>query len=95
MKYHLYTVQELLNRIFDQVGIRDEIEKEKILLIYPSIVGQTINEVSTAIRFENHVLFVHVENSIWRQELLFWKKKILEKYRKQLKSDYVSDIKFL
>ncbi|MBP7459895.1 MAG: DUF721 domain-containing protein [Candidatus Delongbacteria bacterium] len=92
---HLHTVAELLNRIFDQAGIRDDIEKEKILLIYPRIVGPTISQVSRAVRFENHILYIQVDTPVWRQELVFWKKKILENYRQQLRSDSISDIKFL
>ena len=44
---------------------------------------------------EKKVLFLRVENSVWRSELKFRQKLIIERINNHLKEDIIKSIKFI
>jgi hypothetical protein len=68
-----------------EYDVRSEFEK-----IFPEL--KTIAE---AVKVEKNILFLHVENSVWRSELNFKKNLIIEKVNKHFDSEVVKHIKFV
>ncbi len=85
----------MIDTLFRRIGIYDDIQKERVLLIYHEIVGKKFSEFSHAERFEDGILWVKIDHPVWKQELLFFKKMIVEKYKLRLNSNMVKDIKLL
>ena len=65
-----------------------------IALSWKDIVGVLLAELSTPEKYEHHVLFVKVFNTVWLQELVLMKPRIIERINKSLKLQ-VNDIIFL
>jgi len=53
------------------------------LKIWPTVVGDNIAARTKAVKMEKGVLFVHVEHSVWLQELFFMERDILRKLRER------------
>jgi predicted nucleic acid-binding Zn ribbon protein len=56
-----------------------ELNKDNYQIVWTETVGQLLSENSKAVKFENGVLMVVVENAVWRLELNKKKKEILDK----------------
>jgi hypothetical protein len=54
-----------------------------------------LKTIAKAVRVEKNVLFLHVENSVWRSELNFKKSLIIEKVNKHFGSEVIKNIKFV
>ena len=62
---------------------------EKFLEIFPDL-----KKVAEAIKIEKGVLFLRVENSVWRSELKFRQTSLIEKINKKFKETIVKSIRF-
>lgn len=80
--------------LFRDLGIDKAIEQNKAVVDWPEIVGERVAEVSHAEKIEKGVLFVKVESPVWRNELSFMKRNLIENINKALKKNIVKDIKF-
>jgi hypothetical protein len=54
-----------------------------------------LKSIAKAIKVENKILFLHVENSVWRSELNFKKNLIVEKVNNRFESEVIKYIKFV
>jgi len=54
-----------------------------------------LKSIAKAVKVDKSGLFLHVENSVWRSELNFKKKLIVEKVNKHFKSEVIKYIKFV
>ena len=64
----------------------------RILLQWNKIVGEKVAEKSSQANFNNGILKVAVKNSIWMQEMILYKYKIISSYKK--KGIQIEDIIF-
>ncbi|MFA8344358.1 MAG: DUF721 domain-containing protein [Rhodothermaceae bacterium] len=62
---------------------------EKFPEIFPEL-----SKIATATKIENKVLFLRVENSVWRNELMFKNKMMRENINKFFRTEVVKAIKF-
>lgn len=89
------TAGSVIQNLLDQLGVRDQVEESKVVLIWPEVVGQTIARVTEAQAIEHGVLTVKVSNATWRHELTYLKREITTNLNRALGKSLVSDIKFL
>ena len=54
-----------------------------------------LKSIAKAVKVEKTVLYLHVENSVWRSELNFKKKQIIEKVNSHFGEEVVKYIKFV
>lgn len=54
-----------------------------------------LKTIARAIKVEKEILFLHVENSVWRSELNFKRNLIVEKVNNRFKSEVIKHIKFI
>ncbi|MFZ5518102.1 MAG: DUF721 domain-containing protein [Candidatus Zhuqueibacterota bacterium] len=87
------TLADALKNLIKSLGIEDQVQVNQILLLWPSVVGKKIAEVSQAQKIEHNILFVKVTNDSWRQELLFLKKNIIDKLNKKVGKEIIRDIR--
>ncbi|MBN2414793.1 DUF721 domain-containing protein [bacterium] len=80
------SIQSVLTRCLKESGLEEPIRRYRTLQDWPAIVGNTIAAVTRPERISNGKLFVRVESDAWRNELIFYKKEILEKINRTLDS---------
>lgn len=90
-----YSMSHLLKKTLEYYNLNDVVENNEIIEKYSEIVGQQINKYSKAVKFEKGVLFIEVENSAWKNELLLMSEKIKEKINQYFEKEIVKEIKII
>ena len=87
-----------LNKLIDQylqsVGIKGKIKENFAIVYWDSVVGKEISEITEPFRVSRGILFVKVNDTVWRNELQFFKNEIIEKLNKKIGKRLINDIKF-
>jgi hypothetical protein len=63
---------------------------EKFTEIFPDLA-----KVTKAVKVEKKVLYLHVENSVWRSELNLRQKLMIERVNAFYKEDIIKSVKFI
>lgn len=63
---------------------------EEFINIFPELRG-----IAEAKRIDKHILYLKVENSVWKSELNLQKKVLIERINKHFKKEIVKNIKFM
>jgi predicted nucleic acid-binding Zn ribbon protein len=87
-------IGDILPAVLKSAGLDKKLRDREILTIWPTVVGEEIATRTTAVKIENGVLYVHVEHSVWLQELHFMEKEILKKLKKSAPEVYCRKIRF-
>ena len=87
-------LEEILGPYLRNTGLKRRLEENRILCLWPEIVGKAISENTQPLAVRNRVLQVKVINSVWMQQLQFMKGMILQKIENQDRGQGVKDIKF-
>ncbi len=83
-----------ISSVLSSLGIGGKIKQYEMLEAWPEIVGEQIAKVATAERLTDGKLFVHVEQAVWRNEMVFLKKELIEKINRAMHQEIVHDIIF-
>jgi predicted nucleic acid-binding Zn ribbon protein len=87
--------QQVLGSVLKQYGIDKELARYHFVLRWPEIVGEEIARRTRPECLRKGALVVRVCNSVWAQELSFYKPVILNRLRKYLDAaDVVNDLVF-
>jgi hypothetical protein len=65
-----------------------------VLRAWPSIVGESLRNITECTRVEQGVLYVRVVSAPWRQEIVFMKQQLLSKIRRETGCATIKDIVF-
>ena len=76
-------------------GLEKGVKQNTALLIWDEVVGENIAENTSPEKVEHGTLLVTVENSSWRQELVFKKKEIIDKLNNKIGKKTIKDIRFI
>ena len=63
---------------------------EKFVEIFPDL-----KKVAEAVKIENGVLFLRVENSVWRSELKFRQTNLIDKINKKFNEKIIKTVRFI
>jgi predicted nucleic acid-binding Zn ribbon protein len=69
---------EVLSRALKRFGLEKEVQRYRFILHWDKIVGEVVAQRSKPECLRNGVLVVRVIDSVWAQELIFHKQKILK-----------------
>ena len=76
-------------------GLEKGVKQNTALLLWDEVVGENIAENTNPEKVEHGILLVTVENSSWRQELVFKKKEIIDKLNNKIGKKTIKDIRFI
>ena len=88
------SIGSILESLFESYGITDGVKQQQALNLWREIVGKTIADVTIPTKIEHGRMFVQVENPSWRQEITFYKQKIIKRLNKKLGKNIIKDIIF-
>ena len=72
-----------------------EINQQKATDVWGEVVGKKIKEHTEPVDVRFGVLTIKASSSVWRQELQFQKKSIMNSINKKLKKTTIKDIRFI
>ena len=91
----LESVGDLLTQYFSNTGSSGTIaENVQIMSAWPEIVGARIAAVTRCEGVSDGILKIQVANAVWRHELMYMKKSILEKIAEKTGLKSVREITF-
>jgi predicted nucleic acid-binding Zn ribbon protein len=83
-----------ISSVLSVLGIGRKVKQYELLEAWPGIVGEQIAGVTKAERITDGKLFVHVDEAVWRNELVFLKKDLIAKINSTMQQEIVRDIIF-
>lgn len=83
-----------LPEVMTSLGLAGKIKQFEVLEIWPVVVGEQIAAVTRAERIQEGKLFISVNRSTWRNELVFLKKELITRINAVMQRDVVKDIIF-
>ena len=89
------SIKESLREILNKEKLRPAYEKGNIAICWKEVVGAAIRENTTIKSYKNGILIIKTKTPVWRNELLFQKKDIVQKLNSNLEKNKIKDIRFL
>ena len=84
-----------LKKLIKTAGLEKGIAQQKALEIWSETVGETVSKNTEPMSIEHGILSIKTTTPVWRQELQFQKKQIIEKLNKTLNKKLIKDIRFI
>ena len=84
-----------LKKFIKKQGIENEINQQKAIDVWAEAVGKKIKEHTEPVDVRFGVLTVKTSSPVWRQELQFQKKSIVDSINKRLKKATIKDVRFI
>jgi len=88
------TIEEILNGEIEFSGLRETVKNYEIVDKF-EIIFPELNLIAKALKIEKQVLFLRVENSVWKSELNFRKNLVVDKINKHFNEKVIKTIKFI
>ncbi len=88
-------IARALKKLIKRQGMEKEINQQKAADVWGEVVGKKIKEQTEPIDVRFEVLIVKTSSPVWRQELQFQKKDIVNSINKKLKKTTIKDIRFI
>lgn len=87
-------IRGVLQHVLKNLGIEKKLAEERALLAWTDVVGKEVGAKTHARSISHGLLLVEVASSVWMNELVFLKPRILGKLRERLGPGIVHDIRF-
>ena len=88
------SISEVIESEKDFLSLRESMKNFDVTSEFEKIFPE-LKIIAQAVKVDKKVLFLKVENSVWKSELNFQKKLIVEKINKHFKIEVIKSIKFL
>lgn len=88
------TIDDVLSQEKDFANLRTSIKNYRVVDEFENIFPD-LKPIAQAVKVEKQILFLRVENSVWKSELNLKKNLIAEKINKHFKEPLIKTIKFL
>lgn len=88
------SITEIIDKEKDFENLRDTVKNYNVVDEF-EIIFPELSKIAKAIKTDKKILFLKVENSVWKSELNFQKNLLIEKINKHFKEQVVKSIKFI
>jgi hypothetical protein len=88
------SINEVIDKEKDFEFLRKKAKEHDVVESFRIIFPDLAN-IAIAKKVEKNILFLRVENSVWRSELNFNKTKLTEKINKHFHEELIKSIKFI
>ena len=85
---------ELLGEWMESTPLRSGLERQQALEAWPDVVGPEIARHTRAVSIHDGILRIHVESSVWAQELVLLRPQIVQGFADRLGPDEIREIRF-
>ena len=91
----MQALKTAIKAFLKESGLDKGVKQNSALLIWDEVVGEKIAENTSAEKVEHGTLTIKVDNSSWRQELVFKKKEIIDKLNSRIGKKTIKEIRFI
>ena len=87
-------IGDFLPTVLKSLGLEQRFKEQKLIALWPTVVGPDIAARTRARRIDRGVLYVHVDHGAWMQELHFIEKDLTRKLREAVPGVPIRRIRF-
>ncbi|WP_296623010.1 DUF721 domain-containing protein [Marivirga sp.] len=86
---------QVINEMFDAYHLNRKVDQTQVVNLWPKVMGKAIASRTKGVFMKDNKLFVTVESSALKQELLMSKERIIHLFWEELGKEIVKDIVLL
>ena len=86
------TLAEAVNDYIKEMNLGGKLSEIAVINSWEEIVGKAISSRTTKIFIKDHILYVHLNSSVVRNELLMLREALKEQLNKKAGSEVIKDI---
>jgi predicted nucleic acid-binding Zn ribbon protein len=86
------TLAEAVNDYIKEMNLGEKLSEVTVISSWEAIVGKAISSRTTKIFIKDHILYVHLNSSVVRNELLMLREALKEQLNKKAGSEVIKDI---
>ncbi len=88
-------IGNIIDKTIDDLGLRKSMQEIASITVWPRVVGDLIASKTKPKKVSGSKLWVEVSSSVWMNELLYWKPRLVSRINKALGSKVIKDIIFI
>lgn len=89
------TMKEAISKMLDVYRLRQKFDETSIVAIWPEIMGKAVANRTTQIYISQKKLFIRLESSVIKNELVMVRQGIIQKLNEHAGSEVITEIIFL
>lgn len=89
---NLHSLSEALNEFIKENKLQRGMDKVMVREAWEQVMGNGVNNYTTAVELRNNTLFISLSSSVLREELSHGKSKIIDMLNEELNKDLVKNI---
>ncbi|TCD04541.1 DUF721 domain-containing protein [Pedobacter frigidisoli] len=89
------TMKEAVSKMLDVYRLRRKFDETSILAVWPEIMGTAIANRTTQIYIKDKKLFIRIESSVIKNELVMVRQGIIQKLNEHAGSEVINEMVFL
>lgn len=86
------SIAEAINDYIREMNLGDKLNEVTIINSWDEIVGKAISSRTTKIFINDHILYVHLNSSVVRNELLMLRETLKDQLNKKAGSEVIKEI---
>ena len=86
------TLAEAVNDFIKEMNLGEKLSEVGVINSWEEIVGKAISSRTSKIYIKDHILYVHLNSSVVRNELLMLRETLKEKLNEKAGNDVIKDI---
>lgn len=87
-------IRDVIVGFLKMAGMKDRFDENLTIAFWDKVVGKEIASATEPKKVVDGILFVKVEQDVWRHELTFFKHEIIQKLNDQVGKKTLKEIKF-
>jgi len=89
------TMKDAVSKMLDVYRLRRKFDETSILAVWPEIMGTAIANRTTQIYIKDKKLFIRIESSVIKNELVMVRQGIIQKLNEHAGSEVITEMVFL
>ena len=89
------TMKDAVSKMLDVYRLRRKFDETSILAVWPEIMGTAIANRTTQIYIHDKKLFIRIESSVIKNELVMVRQGIIQKLNEHAGSEVITEMVFL
>jgi hypothetical protein len=86
------TIQDVLKEFVDNNNLQSGLDKVNVREAWANLMGNGVNNYTTAIELKHHILYVQLSSSVLREELSYGNEKIIKMLNEAIGKDVVKKL---
>ena len=86
------SLAEALNDYINEMNLGDKLSETRVINSWEETVGKAISSRTTKIYIKDHVLYIHLNSSVVRNELLMLRQALMERINAKVGEEVIKEI---